>query len=175
MAITQDDTTENKPRRRRGSTAGSKESSGTEIVTLQAQLMEKEAALQAKDTALRQMEESLMGRVRDLEGQVREKDALLLSCEAELRTLRSQADAVMAEMAEIRNEKDRMFLETVKLTSELKEKKLALAKLEKDEWRSIGQRNSLKRRFGKLRKLFSKKDDDEEDPNMNDRFPLTSR
>lgn len=168
MAITQDETTESKPRRQRAS-GGPKKIPRAEFTTLQAQLAEKDAALQAKDAALKLLEESLMAQVRDLERQVTEKDELLLGREAELKTLRSEADAVMAEMTEIRNEKDRMFLETVKLASELKEKKLALAQLEKDEWRSIGQRNSLKRRFGKLRKLFSKSDDD--DPKMND--PLT--
>jgi chromosome segregation ATPase len=125
--------------------------------------------------ALRQLEENLAGRIRDLENQVREKDELLLSREAESKMLRSEADAVMEEMAQVRKDRDQIFMETVKLTSELKEKKLALAQLEKDEWRSIGKRNSLKRRFGKLRKLFSKTDDDEQDPKMKDRFPLTSR
>jgi hypothetical protein len=174
MAITQDDTTESKARRRRGSTAGSKKSPAAEIPNFQARLAEKEEALQAKDAALRQMEEGLIAKVRDLESRLIEKDELLLNREAELKAIRSEADVMMAEMTEIRSEKDRLFLETVKLTTELKEKKLALAKLEKEEWRSIGQRNSLKRRFGRLRKLFSRTDDDP-DRETKDRFPLTSR
>ena len=39
--------------------------------------------------------------------------------------------------------------------AELKEKKLILAKQERDEWQSIGWRNGLKRKLGKLSSRFA--------------------
>jgi len=154
--ISQSDTPETKPRRQRASTGGAKKAQAAEIAALQAQLMEKDELLEAKGAALKEVEESLTARIYDLESQVRDKDELLRSREAELAAIRSEVDVLMEEMTRVLTEKDRISSEVDKLTFELKEKKVALAKLEEEEWRSIGQRNTFKRRFGRLAKLFGK-------------------
>ena len=48
-----------------------------------------------------------------------------------------------------------MISEIARLNAELKEKKLILAKQEREEWQSIGWRNELKRKLGKLGARFS--------------------
>jgi hypothetical protein len=58
-------------------------------------------------------------------------------------------------MSQIGKDKDRMISEIARLNAELKEKKLILAKQEQEEWQSIGWRNGLKRKLGKLGSRFA--------------------
>jgi chromosome segregation ATPase len=154
--MSQSDTGETKPRRQRASTGEAKKALAAEIAALKGQLKERDELLEAKDAVFKEAEERLAARIYDLESQMRDKDELLRSREAELAAVRSEVDVLMNEMTRIRTENDRISSEVNKLTFELKEKKVALAKLEEEEWRAIGQRNTLRRRFGRLAKLFGR-------------------
>jgi len=75
--------------------------------------------------------------------------------EAELHSLKFRLENLSEQMSQIGKDKDRMISEIARLNAELKEKKLILAKQEREEWQSIGWRNELKRKLGKLGARFS--------------------
>jgi hypothetical protein len=52
------------------------------------------------------------------------------------------------------------------LISEQREAKLALAKVEMDEWQIIGRRNAWKRALGTVRRLFNKTPSNPEDQTL---------
>jgi chromosome segregation ATPase len=127
-----------------------KENLVAKMTVLEAQLREKEEILRTRDSAIRELEENLDVKVRDLEGQLREKEGLLVGRDLQLEKLESKMDALVEELSQIRGDKERMSSETERLRSEVKERKLLLAKAETEEWRSIGRRNSWKRRLAGL-------------------------
>ena len=67
-----------------------------------------------------------------------------------------------------------MISEIARLNAELKEKKLILAKQEREEWQSIGWRNELKRKLGKLGSRFAGAGE-EEKQKSDDPLTLTPR
>ncbi len=88
-------------------------------------LLEKESLLQAQEAAL-----------CDLKNQAQEKDALLASRETELHSLKFRVDDLCEQLNQIAKDKDRMISEIARLSAELKEKKLILAKHETEEWKA---------------------------------------
>jgi len=156
--------------------ARSKKQSDAEVAELLGSLKEKEILLQASETAQREMEERYEAQLRELENRLRELEDLVLRREIELRATNFRADSLVEQMSQVGRDKDRMISEVARLNAELKEKKLILAKQERDEWQSIGWRNGLKRRLGKLAARFSKSVDDEKSSAKNEeQFPFTSR
>ena len=144
-----------------------------EVAELRETLREKEKLLQANEVARQELSMSHEVEVRDLKNQVIAKDERLLSQEAELRSLRFRLENLSEQMSQIGKDKDRMISELARLNAELKEKKLILAQHEREEWQSIGWRNGLKRRLGKLGSCFSGAGD--ADKQKNDKpVPLTS-
>src|SRR5258708_8446222 len=79
----------------------------------------------------------------------------MVNREAELGVSKFRLGDLSEQMGQIGKDKDRMISEIARLNSELKEKKLILAKQEREEWQSIGWRNELKRKLGKLGARFS--------------------
>lgn len=136
-----------------------------DVAELHRALREKEKLVQAQEAEL-----------RDLKNAIREKDALLISREAELHSLRFRVDDLAQQISQIGTDKDRMISEVARVNSELKEKKLILARHETEEWQAIGWRNGLKRRLGKLGSRFASGGKIETEQQKNDEsFPLTSR
>jgi len=133
----------------------SKKQSNAELAELQEALREKEKLLQANEIARQEMASSQQAELRDMKSQLIEKDELLLRRQAELHSLKFRLENLSAEMSQIGKDKDRMISEIARLNAELKEKKLILAKQEREEWQSIGWRNELKRKLGKLGARFS--------------------
>jgi len=133
----------------------SKKQSNVELAELQEVLREKEKLLQANEIARQEMALSQQAELRDLKSQLIEKDELLIRRQAELHSLKFRLENLSAEMSQIGKDKDRMISEIARLNAELKEKKLILAKQEREEWQSIGWRNELKRKLGKLGARFS--------------------
>jgi len=133
----------------------SKKQSNAELAELHEALREKEKLLQANEIARQEMALSQQTELRDLKSQLIEKDELLLRRQAELHSLKFRLENLSAEMSQIGKDKDRMISEVARLNAELKEKKLILAQQERDEWQSIGWRNGLKRKLGKLSSRFA--------------------
>src|ERR1044071_2072141 len=137
--------------------------SGNDIVELRQALRDKEKLVLAQEAVL-----------RDLKNQAQEKDALLISREAELHSLKFRVDDLSEQISQIGKDKDRMISEVARLNAELKEKKLILARHETEEWQSIGWRNGLKRRLGKLGSRFAGGSETDQ-KKTDESFPLISR
>ena len=139
--------------------------SANDIAELREALREKEKLVQAQGMEL-----------RNLKNEAQEKDALLISREAELHSLKFRVDDLSEQISQIGKDKDRMISEVARLNAELKEKKLILARHETKEWQAIGWRNGLKRRLGKLGSRFTGSSETETDQQKTDEsFPLISR
>jgi len=168
--INQEATMPNQPRAR------SKKPSDAEVAEPLGSLKEKEILLQASETPQREMEERYEAQIRELENRLRQLEDLVLRREAELRATNFRADSLAEQMSQVGRDKDRMISEVARLNAELKEKRLILARQERDEWQSIGWRNGLKRRLAKLAARFSKSADDEKLSEKNEeQFPFISR
>jgi chromosome segregation ATPase len=152
----------------------SKKQPNAEFAELHEALREKEKLLQANEIARQEMALSQQTELRDLKNQLIEKDELLLRRQAELHSLKFRLENLSAEMSQIGKDKDRMISEVARLNAELKEKRLILAKQEQEEWQSIGWRNELKRKLGKLGARFSSSGE-EEKQKSDESYPLTSR
>ena len=133
----------------------SKKQSNAELAELHEALREKEKLLQANEIARQEMALSQQTELRDLKSQLIEKDELLLRRQAELHSLKFRLENLSEQMSQIGKDKDRMISEVARLNAELKEKRLILAKQERDEWQSIGWRNGLKRKLGRLSSRFA--------------------
>ena len=152
----------------------SKKQSNTELAELHEALREKEKLLQASEIARQEMASSQQAELRDMKSQLTEKDELLLRRQAELHSLKFRLENLSAEMSQIGKDKDRMISEVARLNAELKEKKLILAQQERDEWQSIGWRNGLKRKLGKLGSRFAGAREEEKQKSQ-DPLTLTPR
>jgi len=137
--------------------------SGGEITELRQVLREKEKFIAAQEAEL-----------RALKDQAQEKDARLISREAELHSLKFRVDDLSEQLGQVGKDKDRMISEIARLSAELKEKKLILARHETEEWQAIGWRNGIKRRLGKLGSRFAGSDAKEATKD-DESFPFTSR
>jgi hypothetical protein len=168
--INQEATTPNHPRAR------STKLSDAEVAEMLGSLKKKEILLQAGEAARREMEERYEAQLRESENRRRELEDLVLRREAELRATHFRANSLAEQMSQVGRDKDRMISEVARLNAELKEKRLILARQERDEWQSIGWRNGFKRRLGKLAARFSKSADEEKLSDKNEeQFPFTSR
>ena len=164
------------PNGKRVNSARSKKPSETEVAELRDSLKAKEILLKASETARREMEERYEAQVRELENRLQEREDLLLRREAESRAINFRADSLAEQLSQVGKDKDRMISEIARMNAELKEKKLILAKQERDEWQAIGWRNGLKRRLGKLGSHFSRSADDQKSSEKSDeQFPFTTR
>jgi len=152
----------------------SKKQSNTELAELHEALREKEKLLQANEIARQEMASSQQAELRDMKSQLTEKDDLLLRRQAELHSLKFRLENLSEQMSQIGKDKDRMISEIARLNAELKEKKLILAKQEQEEWQSIGWRNGLKRKLGRLGSRFAGAGE-EEKQKSDDPLTLTPR
>jgi hypothetical protein len=167
--INQEATMPNHPRAR------STKPSDAEVAEMLGSLKKKDILLQTSETARREMEEHYEAQLRESENRLRELEDLVLRREAELRATHFRADSLAEQMSQVGRDKDRMISEVARLNAELKEKRLILARQERDEWQSIGWRNGLKRRLGKLAARFSKSADEKSSEKNEEQFPFTSR
>ena len=152
----------------------SKKQSNAALAELQEALRDKEKLLQANEIARQEMALSQQAELRDLKSQLIEKDELLLGRQAELHSLKFRLENLSEQMSQVGKDKDRMISEIARLNTELKEKKLILAKQEQEEWQSIGWRNGLKRKLGKLGSCFAGAGE-EEKQKSDDPLTLTPR
>jgi chromosome segregation ATPase len=136
------------------------------IAVLETQLHDKDNLLNAKDVAFRELEENLNARVVNLQDQLRAQQELTASREGELHATRELLNARHEERLQSEEISDRIGKETARLISEQREAKLALAKVEIDEWHIIGRRNAWKRALGTVRRLFNKTPSNPEDQTL---------
>lgn len=136
------------------------------IAGLKTQLHDKDNLLNAKDVAFRELEENLNARIVNLQDQLRAQQELTASREGELHATRELLNARHEERLQSEEISDRIAKETARLISEQREAKLALAKIEIDEWHIIGRRNAWKRALGTVRRLFNKTPSNPEDQTL---------
>ena len=136
------------------------------IAVLETQLRDKDDLLNAKDIAFRELEENLNACIVSLQNQLKTQQELTASREGELNATRELLNARHEEGLQSQEISDRIAKETARLISEQREAKLALAKVEIDEWQIIGRRNAWKRALGTVRKLFNKTPSNPEDQTL---------
>ena len=133
---------------------------------LENQLRDKDELLNAKEIAFKQREEYLNAKIVDLQNQLKAQQELTASREGELQATRELLNARHEERLQSEEISDRIAKETARLISEQREAKLALAKIEMDEWQFIGRRNAWKRALGTVRRLFTKTPSNPEDQSL---------
>jgi hypothetical protein len=138
------------------------------IAVLETQLRDKDNLLDAKDIAFRELEENLNARIGNLQNQLKAQQELTASREGELNATRELLNARSDERLQSEEISERIAKETARLISEQREAKLALAKVEMDEWHFIGRRNAWKRALGTVRRLFNKTPSNPEDQTLNE-------
>jgi uncharacterized coiled-coil protein SlyX len=138
------------------------------IAVLETQLHDKDNLLDAKDIAFRELEENLNTCIVNLQNQLKAQQELTASREGELNATRELLNARYEERLQSQEISDRIAKETARLISEQREAKLALAKVEMDEWHIIGRRNAWKRALGTVRRLFNKTPSNPEDQTLNE-------
>jgi chromosome segregation ATPase len=136
------------------------------VAGLENQLRDKDELLNAKDIAFKQREENLNTEIADLQNQLKAQQELTASREGELNATRELLNARYEERLQSQEFSDRIAKETARLISEQREAKLALAKVEMDEWHIIGRRNAWKRALGTVRRLFNKTTSNPEDQTL---------
>jgi len=133
---------------------------------LETQLRDKDNLLNAKDIAFRELEECLNARIVNLQNQLKAQQEITASREGELNATRELLNARYEEKLQSEEISERIAKETARLISEQREAKLALAKVEMDEWHFIGRRNAWKRALGTVRRLFNKTPSNPEDQTL---------
>jgi chromosome segregation ATPase len=133
---------------------------------LENQLGDKDDLLNAKDIAFKQREENLNAQIVDLQNQLKAQQELTATREGELNATRELLNARYEERLQSQEISDRIAKETARLIAEQREAKLALAKVEMDEWHIIGRRNAWKRALGTVRRLFNKTPRNPEDQSL---------
>jgi len=141
------------------------------LVLLQTQLRGKDAVLREKDIAIAELEESLSGQIQNLAEQLKARDELLASREAELDSLRNILDVETAEKHRSRAARNRSSTEIDRLIEEQRTAKLALAKVEMEEWHIIGRRNAWKRALRAVQRWFEKPRRKQEDETLKEQLP----
>jgi chromosome segregation ATPase len=141
------------------------------LVLLQSQLRAKDAVLREKDMVISELEESLSGQIQNLAEQLKARDELLASREAELDSLRNILDVETAEKHRSREARNRSSTEIDRLIEEQRTAKLALAKVEMEEWHVIGRRNAWKRALRAVQRLFEKPRRKQEDETLKEQLP----
>jgi hypothetical protein len=124
------------------------------IAVLEEQLREKEKLLHAKDLAIIGLEQSLNAQMQSLTNQFNAQQAILASREAQLDALTASLNAQTEELLQNRQMNERIARDTARLISEQREAKLALAKVEIEEWHSIGRVNAWKRLLHEVKRFF---------------------
>jgi hypothetical protein len=141
------------------------------LVLLQTQLRGKDAVLREKDIAITELEESLSAQIQNLAEQLKARDELLASREVELDSLRNILDVETAEKHRSREARNRSTTEIDRLIEEQRTAKLALAKVEMEEWHIIGRRNAWKRALRAVQRLFEKPRRKQEDETLKEQLP----
>lgn len=136
------------------------------VAGLENQLRDKDDLLNAKDIAFKQREENLNAQIADLENQLKAQQELTASREGELNATRELLNARYEERPQSQEISDRIAKESARLISEQRDAKLALAKIEINEWHIIGRRNAWKRALGTVRRLFNKTPSNPEDQTL---------
>jgi hypothetical protein len=136
------------------------------VAFLETQLRDKDDLLNAKDIALKKLEENLNAHIANLQNQLRAQEELMASREAELNAIRELLNTQYEERLQSQEMGDRISKETARLIAEQREAKLALAKVEMDEWHVIRRRNAWKRALGTVRRLFNKTRREHEDQTL---------
>lgn len=144
---------------------------GAKGAAVEPQFKPKEAGAPKVESVTKDAHEGLSSRIQSLEGQLRDREGLLKIREAELQNLkskmaskadgggavhvekveRSQAEVnslIQAKEEEIRKLREQMSAEMERLKSELKQKKVLLAEMERNEWRAKGLKGIWRRGFG---------------------------
>jgi chromosome segregation ATPase len=141
------------------------------LVLLQTQLRGKDAVLREKDMAITELEESLSAQIQNLAEQLKARDELLASREVELDSLRNILDVETAEKHRSREARNRSSTEIDRLIEEQRTAKLALAKVEMEEWHIIGRRNAWKRALRAVQRLFEKPRRKQEGETLKEQLP----
>ena len=136
------------------------------VAGLENQLRDKDDLLNAKDIAFKQREENLNAQIANLQNQLKAQQELTASREGELSATRELLNARYEERLQSQEISDRIAKESARLISEQRDAKLALAKIEINEWHIIGRRNAWKRALGTVRRLFNKTPSNPEDQTL---------
>ncbi|HVO93390.1 MAG TPA: hypothetical protein VMT22_11150 [Terriglobales bacterium] len=126
------------------------------ITALQDRLHELNGLLRDKETALSEIELTVQAELREAHEQIKMQKELLNSRETELDQLRGLLQGKTAVGFLDQDSIDRVSAETARLIAEQREAKLALAKMEIEEWYTIRRKNSWNRLFARMRSWFEK-------------------
>ena len=132
------------------------------IASLQNRIREQDELIQNKETALSEIEQSFEADLRHAQDQLQTQKELLASRETELDQVRGLLQGQSAVAFPNQDTIDRASTETVRLIAEQREAKLALAKMEMDEWFTIRRRNTWNRVLTAMRGWFDKNSRDRE-------------
>jgi hypothetical protein len=136
------------------------------VAGLENQLRDKDELVNAREIAFKQREEHLSAEIVDLQNQLKAQQERTAIREGELNATRQLLNARYEERLQSQEISDRIAKETARLIAEQREAKLALAKVEMDEWQIIGRRNAWKRALGTVRRLFTKTPSTPEDQSL---------
>lgn len=136
------------------------------LAVLRKQLRAKDDLLREKEIASKAVEQNAFSQIQSLQEQLKTQEQLLASREAELESFRELLNAETEETRRRREARSRSSAETARLIEEQREAKLALAKVEMEEWHIIGRRNAWKRAFRAVQKLFEKPRRNHEDERL---------
>jgi chromosome segregation ATPase len=156
---------------RRDAELGAAEADAAALAVLQKQLRAKDDLLREKEIATKAEEQNISSQIQSLQEQLKTQEQLLASREAELESLRELLNTETEETRRRREARSRSSAETARLIEEQREAKLALAKVEMEEWHIIGRRNAWKRAFRALQKLFEKPRRNHEDERLKEQTP----
>jgi chromosome segregation ATPase len=126
------------------------------IVSLQSRIREQDDLIQNKEIALIELEQSLETELRQAQNQLQVQKELLASHETELHHVKGLLHGQTAVALPNQNTIDRVTAESERLIAEQREARLALAKVEMDEWYTIRRRNSWNRLLTAMRAWFDK-------------------
>lgn len=134
------------------------------------QIKQKQTVVPPKESSTKELHDNLSAKIHRLESRLLEREALLKMCEKELKYLQSRMvarlqassrapsekaqprqagqNSLIQARGEISRVREQMSAEMERLKAELKEKKILLAEIERNEWHSRGLRGFRTKSFG---------------------------
>jgi hypothetical protein len=131
-----------------------------EVALLRSKLQTSEEARRIKELESIEIQNDLSDQLSNLKGQVADLEKSLSDRNFEVDRLEYNFNFLKHEVAEVEREKERYRLANDQITAELKAIKVARAQNEIVEWRTVGQKNPLRRCYQRIEGWFHKDEDD---------------
>lgn len=127
------------------------------VASLQTEISRREDQLSLSRSSMRRIENILESKIIMLEYKpVGDNELAVVGDSPDQRRSQNKTGLLGEELAKLRKDRDHKWVEIKNLTAELQEVRVALARVEIDEWRSIRSTNFLGRLFRQLGRIFSK-------------------